>query len=189
MKQSLHWAGRLAAVLTALAFSVHLLSAEVPPLDSAAQKASATDIVIGDVRKVEASETAVRDGLDTVYRLEINVVASEKGQRWRKGDTLTATCWRIKARPDPWAGPTGQWFIPDPGERIRAYLDGQDLISPNGIDVVIAHQVVPDSGGEKAEGGRQNSWPTAILAGVVCLAAGFAAGRWYAMNRSKSNVP
>jgi hypothetical protein len=190
MKQALHRAGQLTAVVMSLAFWVHQVRAEVPPLDSQAQKASATDIVIGDVRKVQASERPAPDGLDTVYHLEIRVVAPEKGERWRKGDTLTASCWRIKARPDSWEGPSGQWFIPRAGARIRAYLNGQDLLSPNGIDVVIAHPFdLPESGREQAQGGRQDSWPPAILAGCVCLAVGFAAGRWCGPKRSQSNVP
>jgi len=178
MKQNRTMAMKLAVVLTALGLSPDQVRAEVPPLDNKAQKERATDIIIGDVRKVETIERTAKDGSDTVYRFEISVVASEKGERWRKGDRLEATCWKIKMRPAAWTGETGQWFIPKPGQRIRAYLHGQDLLSPNGCDVVIAHQLdLQDLGSEPAEAKSDSAWLMALIAGGVCLAGGFVTGR------------
>jgi hypothetical protein len=155
--------------------------AEVPPFEPEALKREATDIVIGDVRKVDATDQVTSPGhVDILYDLEIQVISCEKGDRWHRGDTAHAKCWHLKIRPNAWAGPTGQWYVPKPGQRIRAYLNGQNLISPNGIDIIIAHQFdLHDSSGEDAERKPAFSWPIIVLAGGISLLTGFAAGICY----------
>jgi hypothetical protein len=116
--------------------------AEVPPLAPEVLRADSTHIVTAEVKAVRAAERA-RAGtagfVDTLYTIELAVLAVEKGEGPRAGTILAVRTWQAKARPAGWSGPGGQSFVPAAGERVRAFLrraadGGLELLLPNGLE-------------------------------------------------------
>jgi hypothetical protein len=135
--------GRATAVaLLATLVWLSVAAAELPPRGPEALRAESTHVVTAEVRAVHASERAQpeRPGfVDTLYTLELAVLAVEKGAGPRAGGVVRVRAWRAKARPAGWAGPGGQSVIPTVGERVRAFLRAEregelELLIPNGLE-------------------------------------------------------
>jgi hypothetical protein len=116
--------------------------AELPPLAPDVLRADSTHIVTAEVTAVRSTVRA-RPGpagfVDTLYTIELSILAIEKGEGPRAGAIVPVRAWQAKARPAGWAGPGGQSFIPVAGERVRAFLrqgDGGalELLLPNGLE-------------------------------------------------------
>jgi len=114
--------------------------AAVPPLSPEELKASASNIVIGEVRNVYVTERTLRkEFTDRLYVLEVLPKEVVKGKALSSGRLIYARTWRPSSRPPGWAGPQGQNEIPERGKRVRLYLardkeGGWDVLTPNGVE-------------------------------------------------------
>ncbi len=170
------------------------VSAEVPPLSAEQQRSRAKTIVVGDICKVETHEKMNDwNSVDTVYELDIKVVACEKGA-CREGEMLHARCWRMKAREIGTVGATGQWYVPQPDQRVRAYLDGDGLLTPNGLDLLVNKQAGANPFEARGANLANTSWYASPSLGialgvlVVIFALGFVTG-WFWTQRRYGYTP
>jgi hypothetical protein len=131
---------RIVEALIGMLAGCAVAAAELPPLGPEALRAGATHVVTAEVKAVrtaERSEPGKPGFVDTLYTIELAVLAVEKGSGL--GAAIPARTWRAKARPAGWVGPGGQSVIPAVGERVRAFLrpgDGGalELLLPNGLE-------------------------------------------------------
>jgi hypothetical protein len=133
----MNWIVLVLAAMCCSAFA----RAEAPLLSSAELQDLADHVVAGKVHNVYQSEKIIDKGYtNTLYAVEVSVAGSEKGEGIAAGQIIYAKAWRMKLRPEGWAGPSGQSVIPKPGHEVKLYLTGDagnyDALSPNGIDIV-----------------------------------------------------
>jgi hypothetical protein len=128
----------LLALLVTLTGS--LVLAAVPPLSEERLQADSSLIVTGRISKVTTTTRDVGNGRDTIYHVEIEVVAVEKGDA-ECGQTIKAQTWEPDRRPDGWVGPQGQNVTPKAGLSVRCYLrgssqEGYHFLVPNGLELL-----------------------------------------------------
>ena len=116
--------------------------AELPPIPAERRLAQAGFIVEGEVlsvthtdnplpRKSEARGRFVNRN----YTAQVRILKVEKGDGLEVGQTVSIRYWKAQERPRGWAGPGGQYQLPNTGQRIRAYLGSSNehnLLNPNG---------------------------------------------------------
>lgn len=129
---------RFLPLLLVAAFCAGSIRAEVPLLTPDVLQRDAKHIVTGKVQRVYTTEKQVdKSYVDTLYAVEVVVSAVEKGEGIAADQVIFAKAWQMKKRARGWAGPSGQDFIPKPGQVVKLYLTGDngsyDALSPNGI--------------------------------------------------------
>lgn len=123
-----------------LALSAAPALAEIPPLSPEELDASATHVVAGEVAQVyTARREKEGDWVDELVCIEIRVLDVEKGEGIAPGQVVHARTWQAEDRPDGWAGPGGQYTIPEVGTLVRVHLEtaadgSREILMPNGIN-------------------------------------------------------
>jgi hypothetical protein len=112
----------------------------VPPRSPDNLRQTASDIVVGEVKRVHSSDESRSPGfVDTVYTIDLMITKVEKGAQ-RPKQNIQVRASQIKDRPRGWAGPQGHDWIPAPGDRVRMFLHSLEgalwALTPNGIEKV-----------------------------------------------------
>lgn len=128
-----------AAVVVSASFAAR---AEIPPLDERRRLDWADAVVTGTVKNLYArDEDKGNDMVDLIVAIEIAVDKVEKPGKAEPPKLVYARTYKAKKRPKNMVGPGGQYRVPQPGERVRAFLradedGGFSLLLPNGVDVL-----------------------------------------------------
>lgn len=122
---------KILMLLTAL--SALPLLAALPPLSNDDLTTMAAHIITGEVVSVERHPGAERDGYrDDSFHIRIRLSQASSGSL-RTGDIVVVKAWQAGARPMGWAGPSGQYDMPDVGQTGVFYLNADlALLNPNG---------------------------------------------------------
>ncbi len=125
---------RILILLTAMsALSALPLLAALPPLSSDDLYSLASHVITGEVVSVDRFEGRERDGYrDDSFHIRIQLTQPSSGSL-RAGDIVVVTTTQAGARPMGWAGPSGQYDIPDVGQNGVFFLNAElVLLNPNG---------------------------------------------------------
>lgn len=121
-------------LMTALsALSALPLLAALPPLSNDDLYSLANHVITGEVVSVARVEGHERDGYrDDTFNIRISLTEPSSGSL-RAGDIVVVTAFQAGARPSGWAGPSGQYDIPDVGQKGVFFLSAElALLNPNG---------------------------------------------------------
>jgi hypothetical protein len=115
-------------------------SAALPPLSLEELREQSDVIVTGTVVSVESGVRARDENgefADDVFFIKLKVASVQKGDGVAAGEAISAETWKPKVRPDGFAGPQGQNFIPKKGDNVRMFCRVEDgklmVLEPNGI--------------------------------------------------------
>ncbi len=128
----------VASLLVLVSFNA---SAVLPPQSAQELAASADRVIVGVVESIDVSQKRVERGhVDNVYALRIRVEKVEKG---RPTKAISIIGWTMHTRPDGWVGPSGNDGIQQVtvGDHVRAYIKGNNILEPNGIERLALHPV------------------------------------------------
>lgn len=141
------------AIPVAFCWAVLAARAEVPGQSLAQLRKHAAHIVVGKVTGVSASSTTKGNSMRTQFVAEIEIEGVEKGRGLKTGELVHAHYWRLswvgKGTPPPGAT-DGFHPLPQPGDRVRAYLgrntrkinndDAYAALFPNGFEIFKAKE-------------------------------------------------
>eukprot|EP01116_Phalansterium_solitarium_P016871 TRINITY_DN400_c8_g1_i1.p2 TRINITY_DN400_c8_g1~~TRINITY_DN400_c8_g1_i1.p2 ORF type:complete len:155 (+),score=38.84 TRINITY_DN400_c8_g1_i1:904-1368(+) len=125
----------------------------LPPLSKEHKWTLASHVLVGVVERVDSWVDRKPNGFEnTVYDVDLNVSAVEKGSFDDR--VAPITFWKWKTRSRGWAGDTGLYGnVPHVGDQIRAYVIRNDttnvfeVLKPNGLEFVrAAAWAVPHEG-------------------------------------------
>lgn len=107
----------------------------LPPLSPPEREKQAVIIATGVVASQTEKVENVENGTNSVYTVQF---APDRVIKGKAPSNLSFTYWRLKKRPQGWAGPVGQNEALSKGQKATVFLTGDEkgyrLLEPNGWD-------------------------------------------------------
>ena len=124
----------------ALALTFTTVHAALPPLAPDELDNSATLIITGVANELDVSTSGGRKDSNWIASIDATIESVAKGDA-KPGETIEIACWRVRSRPNGWAGPSGHYDIPAKGSRFRMWLrknaaGAWEPLTPNGIELL-----------------------------------------------------